>query len=74
MAGVLGIHGLYINTKKFPDAKLRQAMNMVINRTDIFNQVYEREFEANNRAASGSTPCGSSSRRSVAIIPRCRSS
>jgi len=38
--GVLGIHGLYINTtvKPFDDPKLRQAMNMVVNRTDVFNQ------------------------------------
>ncbi|MEV4708569.1 ABC transporter substrate-binding protein [Actinoplanes sp. NPDC049316] len=37
---VLGIHGLYINTTKkpFDDPKLRQAMNMVVNREDIFNQ------------------------------------
>ncbi|MET0422490.1 MAG: ABC transporter substrate-binding protein [Actinoplanes sp.] len=38
--GVLGIHGLYLNTtvKPLDDPKLRQAMNMVINREDIFNQ------------------------------------
>ena len=38
--GVLAIHGLYLNTgkKPFDDPKLRQAMNMVINRADIFNQ------------------------------------
>ncbi|WP_306208236.1 ABC transporter substrate-binding protein [Actinoplanes sp. RD1] len=37
---VLGIHGLYINTTKAPfnDPKLRQAMSMVVNREDIFNQ------------------------------------
>jgi peptide/nickel transport system substrate-binding protein len=37
---VLGIHGLYINTTKkpFDDPKLRQAMNMVVDRADIFNQ------------------------------------
>ncbi|GAA2539646.1 ABC transporter substrate-binding protein [Winogradskya consettensis] len=37
---VLGIHGVYINTtiKPFDDPKLRQAMNMVVNREDIFNQ------------------------------------
>ncbi|MFI5936561.1 ABC transporter substrate-binding protein [Actinoplanes sp. NPDC051494] len=37
---VLGIHGLYINTTKAPfnDPKLRQAMNMVVNRDDVFNQ------------------------------------
>jgi len=36
----LGAHGLWINTTKAPfdDANLRKAMNMVINRDDIFNQ------------------------------------
>jgi peptide/nickel transport system substrate-binding protein len=38
--GVLGIHGLYINTAKkpFDNVALRQAMNMVVNREDIFNK------------------------------------
>jgi peptide/nickel transport system substrate-binding protein len=37
---VLGIHGLYINTTKkpFDNVALRQAMNMVVNREDIFNK------------------------------------
>ncbi|GAB1641881.1 ABC transporter substrate-binding protein [Krasilnikovia sp. MM14-A1259] len=37
---VLGIHGLYINTAKkpFDNPALRKAMNMVVNREDIFNQ------------------------------------
>ena len=37
---VLGIHGLYINTTKkpFDNVELRKAMNMVVNREDIFNQ------------------------------------
>jgi peptide/nickel transport system substrate-binding protein len=37
---VLGIHGLYINTTKkpFDNVALRRAMNMVINREDIFQQ------------------------------------
>jgi peptide/nickel transport system substrate-binding protein len=37
---VLGIHGLYINTSKkpFDNPALRKAMNMVVNREDIFNQ------------------------------------
>ena len=37
---VLGIHGLYINTAKkpFDNVALRQAMNMVVNREDIFNK------------------------------------
>lgn len=36
----LGAHGLWINTthKPFDDKYLRQAMNMVVNRDDIFNQ------------------------------------
>jgi peptide/nickel transport system substrate-binding protein len=36
----LGAHGLWINTTKAPfdDPILRQAMNMVINRDDVFNQ------------------------------------
>ena len=36
---VLGIHGLYINTSKkpFDNPVLRQAMNMVVDRQDIFN-------------------------------------
>jgi len=35
----LGIHGLWINTtvKPFDDKVLRRAMNMVVNRDDIFN-------------------------------------
>ncbi len=37
---MLGIHGLYINTTKkpFDNPALRQAMDMVINREDIFTQ------------------------------------
>jgi len=37
---VLGIHGLYINTAKkpFDNVALRKAMNMVVNREDIFNK------------------------------------
>jgi peptide/nickel transport system substrate-binding protein len=37
---VLGIHGLYINTlkKPFDNVALRKAMNMVVNRDDIFNK------------------------------------
>jgi peptide/nickel transport system substrate-binding protein len=36
---VLGIHGLYINTSKkpFDNVALRRAMNMVVDREDIFN-------------------------------------
>ena len=37
---VLGIHGLYLNITKKPldNVALRQAMNLAINRQDIFNQ------------------------------------
>ena len=36
----LGVHGLWFNTQKAPfnDPALRQAISMVINRDDIFNQ------------------------------------
>jgi peptide/nickel transport system substrate-binding protein len=37
---VLGIHGLFLNSAKAPlnNVALRKAMNMVVNREDIFNQ------------------------------------
>jgi peptide/nickel transport system substrate-binding protein len=43
---VLGIHGLYINTTKkpFDNPVLRRAMNMVVNREDIFNQAEAAYF------------------------------
>jgi peptide/nickel transport system substrate-binding protein len=43
---VLGIHGLYINTAKkpFDNVALRQAMNMVISREDIFNKAESGYF------------------------------
>jgi peptide/nickel transport system substrate-binding protein len=43
---VLGIHGLYINTAKkpFDNVALRQAMNMVVNREDIFNKAESGYF------------------------------
>jgi peptide/nickel transport system substrate-binding protein len=43
---VLGIHGLYINTTKkpFDNVALRKAMNMVINREDIFNKAEAAYF------------------------------
>jgi peptide/nickel transport system substrate-binding protein len=43
---VLGIHGLYLNTTKkpFDNPVLRQAMNMAINREDIFNQAESGYF------------------------------
>ncbi|MCY1145325.1 ABC transporter substrate-binding protein [Actinoplanes sp. Pm04-4] len=56
--GVLGIHGLYINTtiKPFDDVKLRQAMNMVINRTDIFNQAEAAYFHPEIKSVTGLPP------------------
>ncbi|MEV4280964.1 ABC transporter substrate-binding protein [Actinoplanes xinjiangensis] len=53
--GVLGIHGLYINTTKkpFDDPKLRQAMNMVINRTDIFTQAEAGYFHPEIKSVTG---------------------
>jgi peptide/nickel transport system substrate-binding protein len=43
---VLGIHGLYINTTKkpFDNVALRKAMNMVVNREDIFNKAEAAYF------------------------------
>ncbi|MFI5491604.1 ABC transporter substrate-binding protein [Actinoplanes sp. NPDC051859] len=37
---VLGVHGLFFNTanKPFDDPRLRQAVNLVVNREDIFQQ------------------------------------
>jgi peptide/nickel transport system substrate-binding protein len=53
--GVLGIHGLYINTtqKPFDDANLRKAMNMVINRADIFNQAEAGYFHPELKSVTG---------------------
>ncbi|AEV87556.1 peptide ABC transporter substrate-binding protein [Actinoplanes sp. SE50] len=53
--GVLGIHGLYINTTRAPfdDPKLRQAMNMVINRADIFNQAEAGYFHPELKSITG---------------------
>ncbi|GGM97546.1 peptide/nickel transport system substrate-binding protein [Actinoplanes campanulatus] len=53
--GVLGIHGLYINTTKkpFDDPKLRQAMNMVINRNDIFVQAEAGYFHPEIKSVTG---------------------
>ncbi|MEV4638781.1 ABC transporter substrate-binding protein [Actinoplanes sp. NPDC049548] len=58
---VLGIHGLYINTTKkpFDDPKLRQAMNMVVNREDIFNQAEAGYFHPLVTSVTGlPTPAG----------------
>ena len=56
--GVLGIHGLYINTtiKPFDDVKLRQAMNMVINRADIFTQAEASYFHPEIKSVTGLPP------------------
>jgi peptide/nickel transport system substrate-binding protein len=53
--GVLGIHGLWLNTTKkpFDDPKLRQAMNMVINRADIFNQAESGYFHPQIDSVTG---------------------
>jgi peptide/nickel transport system substrate-binding protein len=53
--GVLGIHGLYLNTtvKPFDDPKLRQAMNMVINRADIFTQAESGYFHPQLESVTG---------------------
>lgn len=58
---VLGIHGLYINTTKkpFDDPKLRQAMSMVVNREDIFNQAEAGYFHPLVTSVTGlPTPAG----------------
>jgi len=53
--GVLGIHGLYINTtiKPFDDPKLRQAMNMVVNRADIVTQAEAGYFHPQIDSVTG---------------------
>jgi peptide/nickel transport system substrate-binding protein len=53
--GVLGIHGLYLNTtvKPFDDPKLRRAMNMVINRADIFQQAEAGYFHPEIKSVTG---------------------
>lgn len=52
---VLGIHGLYINTKKkpFDNPALRRAMNMVINREDIFQQAEAGYFHPLVKSVTG---------------------
>jgi len=53
--GVLGIHGLYINTTKkpFDNPALRKAMNMVVNREDIFNQAEAGYFHPQIDSVTG---------------------
>ena len=52
---VLGIHGLYVNTTKkpFDNPALRQAMNMVINREDIFQQASAGYFHPVVKSVTG---------------------
>ena len=52
---VLGIHGLYINTTKkpFDNPALRKAMNMVINREDIFVQAEAAYFHPLVKSVTG---------------------
>jgi peptide/nickel transport system substrate-binding protein len=54
-ASVLGIHGLYINTTKkpFDNPALRRAMNMVINRNDIFVQAEAGWFHPEVTSVTG---------------------
>ncbi|MFJ8579832.1 ABC transporter substrate-binding protein [Micromonospora sp. NPDC093277] len=60
---VLGIHGLYINTTKkpFDDPVLRRAMNMVIDREDIFNTAEAGYFHPLVKSVTGlPSPAGDS--------------
>src|SRR5262245_63042071 len=52
---VLGIHGLYINTTKAPfdDPVLRKAMNMAINREDIFTTAEAGYFHPLVKSVTG---------------------
>jgi peptide/nickel transport system substrate-binding protein len=52
---VLGIHGLYINTTKAPfnDPVIRRAMNMAINRDDIFNTAEAAYFHPLVKSVTG---------------------
>jgi peptide/nickel transport system substrate-binding protein len=58
---VLGVHGLFFNTelKPFDDPILRRAMNMVINRNDVFTQGEAGYFYPEIKNVSGiPTPAG----------------
>jgi peptide/nickel transport system substrate-binding protein len=62
-APVLGIHGLFVNTKRkpFDNPALRRAMSMVINRSDIFNQAEAGWFHPEVTSVTGiPTPAGES--------------
>jgi peptide/nickel transport system substrate-binding protein len=59
----LGVHGLWINTQKkpFDNPALRRAMNLVINRDDIFNQGEAGYFYPKVASVTGiPTPAGES--------------
>ncbi len=59
----LGVHGLWINTTKkpFDDPKLRQAMSMVVNRENIFQQGEAGYFYPKDDNVTGiPTPAGDS--------------
>ena len=58
---VLGIHGLFLNTqlKPFDNPALRRAMNMVINRADVFKQGESGYFYPEVKNVTGlPTPAG----------------
>lgn len=60
-APALGVHGLWINTtrKPFDNPALRRAMNMVINRNDIFVQASAGWFQPEVTSVTGiPTPAG----------------
>jgi peptide/nickel transport system substrate-binding protein len=62
-ASVLGIHGLWLNTTKkpFDNPALRRAMDMVINRNDIFQQAEAGWFHPEVTSVTGiPTPAGDS--------------
>ncbi|WP_239154370.1 ABC transporter substrate-binding protein [Amycolatopsis sp. FDAARGOS 1241] len=59
----LAVHGLWFNTEKAPwsNPKLRQAVNKVVNRDDIFNQGEAGYFYPKNDQVTGiPTPAGDS--------------
>ena len=58
---VLGVHGLFINTqlKPFDNPVLRRAMNMVVNREDVFTQAESGYFYPEVTSVTGiPTPAG----------------
>jgi len=60
---VLGVHGLFLNTqlKPFDNPALRRAMNMVINRADVFKQGEAGYFYPEVTSVTGiPTPAGDS--------------